>query len=84
MMGMKHGYPGLNGKSACPYMATVPAKAGSACPLAKGETYMFAIELEVKKSFPKVRIKKLKQSRKRSIMLFFHLGIRAFTFRRQR
>lgn len=47
MMGIKHGYPGLNGVNACPFITP-------GCPLKKGESYKFAIELDVKKSFPKV------------------------------
>lgn len=54
MMGIKHGYPGLDGKDACTNLYTMPGKVKATCPLQKGQTYLYETVLAIKSSFPKV------------------------------
>lgn len=59
MMGMKHGYPGLNGADACAHLTAIEPDTGSGCPLKKGVKYAYSIQLPVKKNFPKVSPKSI-------------------------
>lgn len=56
MMGIKHGYPGLNGSDGCKTLYLMPGETETNCPIEKGKTYMYIFQIPVKSSFPKVKL----------------------------
>lgn len=54
VMGVKQGYPGMDGADGCGSLYLMPDKTKTSCPVEKGKQYMYRAILPVKNTFPKV------------------------------
>lgn len=55
MMGVKHGYPGIDNTIGCDGLYLLPDNIKVGCPVQKGKTYRHDIFMDLKLPMPKVK-----------------------------